>query len=115
MIEFLKNFVASLPFLPASLFSYLAKPFLYLSKKNTLLAIYLHEKLNTNLGKAILEQRAIIYKAAVEAQALEIMRNNQNQQTKLEENRLATIVTGNDKPSNVFVLNKKDKNNGNKD
>ena len=114
MKALLKNLVASAPIGLAYLVALTTKPALYVSQKLTLLAIYLHETFETDLGKNITAKKAEI-KKAVEMMTMLKQKMEQAQASgEPSDDILANIVKGNkasDLPENVIVLGKKDDSN----
>ena len=115
MKELLKNLVASIPLGIALLVSYTTKPILYVAQKFTLLGIFLHENLETRMGKEITAKKAEIMRAVEMMKNLkEKMEATQTQGGEPGDDRLANLVKGNNSegqtPSNVFILKKDDGN-----
>lgn len=114
MKELLKNFVASTPFALALLVGYTTKPILYVGKKLTNLGIFLHERLETKLGKEITVKKAEIKKAMDMMQMLKD-KMEQAQKGEHSDDILANIVKNGGKQEenlgNVFVIGKKDDGN----
>lgn len=110
-MEFIKNIVASSFFIPAIICNYITKPFIFAATKSSLLAIYLHEKFQTKIGKLITQQKNIAYANIVKAEAIKILQQQQGQQQAAEANKLSAIINNSTEPeekaSNVFVIGKK--------
>lgn len=126
MVNLLKNVVASIPLGAAVLVGYTAQPILFVAKKLTAFGIFLHENLQTNLGKEITKKRSELNETL---QKFNELKQRFAQQTKAvaqqtaeesSESRLANIVKTNNNnvppqpQSNVFILGKKDEDTGNK-
>lgn len=114
MKELLKNFVASIPLGIALLVAYTTKPVLYVSQKFTQLGVFLHEKLETRLGKEITAKKAEIKKAIEMMTALKQKMEQAQASGEPGDDILANIVKGNkaaELPDNVIVLGKKDDSN----
>lgn len=114
MKELLKNLVASIPLGIALLVSYTTKPILYVAQKFTLLGIFLHESLETRMGKEITAKKAEIKRAIEMMTALKQKMEQAQTSGEPGDDVLANIVKGNkasDLPENVIVLGKKDDSN----
>lgn len=115
MKELLKNFVASTPLAAALLVGYTTKPIIFVAKQLTNLGVFLHEKLETKLGKEITQKKAEIKKAVEMMTALKQRMEAAQASGEHSDDILANIVKNGGKQEenlgNVFVLGKKDDGN----